>query len=156
SRSWSAGSSSARRARSTSSRTGSRALTPSCPAPKQYSRLAPSPETSGEPSGLELDAARQRAVHHQVGAADPTGDRAGQEDHRARDVLGRAQVPGRVESDRRLEQLRVAALDAGPDPALEVGVPRGDGVGADALRRELEREAVDVADDRGLGRAVGP
>ena len=41
-----------------------------------------------------------------------------------------------------------------PDAALEVGVARRDGVGANVLVGQLERQTVDVADDRGLRGAV--
>ena len=54
---------------------------------------------------LGRDAAGQRAVHDEVGAADPAGHGAGEKDHGSGDLFGSAHVAGRVERDRRLEQV---------------------------------------------------
>ncbi len=82
----------------------------------------PELHVEGRQVSSELDAAGQGSVDHQVGAADPGGLGAGQEDHRGGDLCRRTHVAGRVQSDRGVEQLGVAGLDAGPDTSLEVGV----------------------------------
>ena len=64
-------------------------------------------------------------------------------------------LAGRVQAHRGLEEGRVAGLDTVPDAALEVRVPRRDGVGPNVLFCQLERQTMNVADDRRLRGAVG-
>src|SRR5262245_10874742 len=98
----------------------------------------------------ELHPSCQRAVDDEVGAAHPAGHRAGDEDHWRGDLLRSAHWAGRVKTNCCLEEGGVAGFDAVQDPAMEVRVPGRDGVGANVLLRQMERETVDIADDRGL------
>src|ERR671922_2535003 len=80
-----------------------------------------------------LDGHGKGAVDHKIGPRDAAGDRTRDEDHAVCDLLGRAELAGRIDLERRGEQVGHVLLDVLPDAALEIGVARRDAVHADAL-----------------------
>ena len=86
---------------------------------------------------LELHAARQRAIDHEVGARNETGRRAGQEHHGPGHLLRPAHAPGRIQRHRLLEQFRIAVLDLFPDAAGKISVAGRQCIDADALAGKL-------------------
>src|SRR3981189_1617228 len=97
-----------------------------------------------------LDSLGERAVDNEVGAGNPAGHRACNEDDAGSDFLWRTHAPRRVERHRRLVEVRHAALDVLPDAALEIGVARRHRVDADTLGDQLVAEALGVMDQAGL------
>ena len=68
--------------------------------------------------------------------------------------FGARHPAGRVEPERGCEQFRVVLFDRRPHSAREVGVARADGVGPNALGRQVVGQPLGVVDDCGLHGAV--
>ena len=72
--------------------------------------------TGAAASRSELHAARQSAVDDEIGPRDEARSGAGEEHGRIGHFLRRAHPAGRIESQRRLVEIRVAILDACQTP----------------------------------------